>query len=68
MVYLAVYYQAAITYNKRDCLSILKPYGVKATTSYYLNEESYKFEEIINTVGLPCFKANKAGSSYGVTK
>ena len=63
-------YQAAITYNKRDCLSILKPYGVKTATSYYLNEgDPINSEAIINTVGLPCFvKANKAGSSYGVSK
>lgn len=63
-------YQASITFNKRDCLSILKPYDIKTATSYYLNlGDGVKEDEIIEKVGLPCFvKANKAGSSFGVTK
>lgn len=63
-------YQAALTFNKRDCLSVLKPYGVKMAKSYYLNQgENIDISNIINTVGLPCFvKANKAGSSFGITK
>jgi D-alanine-D-alanine ligase len=32
------YYQAALTFNKRDFLSVLKPYGIKSATSYYLNK------------------------------
>ncbi|MEP0212810.1 MAG: D-alanine--D-alanine ligase, partial [Cellulophaga sp.] len=64
------FYQAALTFNKRDLLSTLKPYGIKAAASYYLNKgDVIKEEEIINTVGLPCFvKANKAGSSFGISK
>ena len=31
------YYQAALTFNKRDMLSVLKPYGIKTATSFYLN-------------------------------
>ncbi|MDW5287712.1 D-alanine--D-alanine ligase [Formosa sp. PL04] len=63
-------YQAAVTYNKRDCLSILKPYGIKTAESYYLNLGDVVDEDaIIEKVGLPCFvKANKAGSSFGVSK
>lgn len=63
-------YQAALTFNKRDCLSVLKPYGIKMATSYYLNLGDKIDEDlIINTVGLPCFvKANKAGSSFGISK
>ncbi len=63
-------YQAAITFNKRDCLSILKPYGIKTATSYFLNlGDTVNQDDIINKVGLPCFvKANKAGSSFGVSK
>ena len=30
-------YQAAFTFNKRDCLSVLKPYGIKTAESYYVN-------------------------------
>jgi D-alanine-D-alanine ligase len=63
-------YQAALTFNKRDCLSTLKPYGIKTAESFYLNlGDNIKEEAIIKTVGLPCFvKANKAGSSFGITK
>ena len=63
-------YQAGITFNKRDCLSVLKPYGIKTAESFYLNlGDTINEEDIIAKVGLPCFvKANKAGSSFGVTK
>ena len=63
-------YQMAITFNKRDCLSIVKPYGIKSAASYYLNiGDPIDVEAIIKKVGLPCFvKANKAGSSFGISK
>ena len=63
-------YQAALTFNKRDCLSVLKPYGIKTAESFYLNlGDTIVEDNIINKVGLPCFvKANKAGSSFGITK
>lgn len=63
-------YQAALTFNKRDLLATLKPYGIKTAESYYLNEGNTIDEDaIIRKVGLPCFvKANKAGSSFGVSK
>lgn len=63
-------YQAALTFNKRDCLSALKPYGIKTAESYYVNLGDVIDEEaIIAKVGLPCFvKANKAGSSFGISK
>ncbi|AJR02421.1 D-alanine--D-alanine ligase [Siansivirga zeaxanthinifaciens] len=63
-------YQASITFNKRDCLSVLKPYGIKTAVSYFLNLGDVINEDaIIEQVGLPCFvKANKAGSSFGVSK
>ncbi len=64
------YYQAALTFNKRDLLSVLKPYGIKAATSFYLNKgDVINEDDILKKVGLPCFvKANKAGSSYGISK
>lgn len=64
------YYQAALTFNKRDLLSVLKPYGIKTATSYYLNfGDEINEEEILKTVGLPCFvKPNKSGSSFGISK
>lgn len=63
-------YQAALTFNKRDCLSVLKRYGVKMAESYPLNQgDAISKTKIVNKVGLPCFvKANKAGSSFGVVK
>ncbi len=63
-------YQASLTFNKRDCLSVLKPYGIKTAESYYINlGDTINEEAIIKKVGLPCFvKANKAGSSFGITK
>ncbi|MCV6631462.1 MAG: D-alanine--D-alanine ligase [Flavobacteriaceae bacterium] len=63
-------YQLAVTFNKRDCLAILKPYGIRTASSYYLNlGDPINSKDIVDTVGLPCFvKANKAGSSFGITK
>ncbi|WP_310559725.1 D-alanine--D-alanine ligase [Flavobacterium sp.] len=64
------YYQSALTFNKRDMLSVLKPYGIKTATSYYLNKgEHIDTAAIVKTVGLPCFvKPNKSGSSFGISK
>ncbi len=64
------HYQAALTFNKRDFLSAIKPYGIKSATSYFLNYgDKIDGDEIIDTVGLPCFvKANRAGSSFGISK
>ena len=63
-------YQAALTFNKRDCLSALKPYGIISAKSYFLNAgDPVDSSAIEAAVGFPCFvKANKAGSSYGITK
>ena len=63
-------YLAALTFNKRDCLSVLKSYGIKTAESFYLNlGDSINEDGIVAKVGLPCFvKANKAGSSFGITK
>jgi len=64
------YYQAALTFNKRDMLSVLKPYGIKTATSFYLDKgDAINEDEIIKTVGLPMFvKPNKSGSSFGISK
>ncbi len=64
------HYEAALTFNKRDLLSTLKPYGVPCAVSYFLNKgQPVEEGTIVDKVGLPCFvKANRAGSSYGVSK
>ncbi|SFW12132.1 D-alanine-D-alanine ligase [Sinomicrobium oceani] len=64
------FYQAALTFNKRDCLSVLKAYDIPCATSFYLNKgDEISTSDIVARVGMPCFvKANKAGSSFGVSK
>lgn len=64
------YYQAALSFNKRDCLSVLKNFGVRAANSYYVNQGTeINLEEIVKKTGLPCFvKPNRSGSSFGVSK
>ena len=66
----APFYQMALTFNKRDTLSVLKNYGIKVATSLYLNKgDDINIDAIIAKVGLPCFiKPNNAGSSYGISK
>lgn len=63
-------YQIALTFNKRDCLSVVKHYGIKTASSYYINlGDAINPDEIVAKVGLPCFvKANRAGSSFGISK
>ena len=66
----APFYQMALTFNKRDTLSVVRHYGIKAANSYYLdNGDQIDEDEIIKAVGLPCFvKPNNAGSSFGISK
>ena len=66
----APFYQMALTFNKRDCLSVVKQYGIKTANSYYLDKgDIIDVDSIIKKVGLPCFvKPNNAGSSFGISK
>ncbi|MDZ7615027.1 MAG: D-alanine--D-alanine ligase [Flavobacteriaceae bacterium] len=66
----APFYQMAVTFNKRDTLSFLKPYGIRMAESVYLNQgDPFDTDQILKKVGLPCFvKPNKSGSSFGVSK
>jgi len=66
----APFYQMALTFNKRDTLSVVKEYGIKTATSVYLNKgDEINEHNIIDKVGLPCFvKPNNAGSSFGISK
>ena len=66
----APFYQMALTFNKRDTLSVVKAYGIKTATSVYFDkEDAYDVDKIIEKVGLPCFvKPNNAGSSFGISK
>ncbi|KAB1153145.1 D-alanine--D-alanine ligase [Tenacibaculum aiptasiae] len=66
----APFYQMALTFNKRDTLSVVKEYGIPTATSVYLNQgDEISTTQIIEKVGLPCFvKPNNAGSSFGISK
>ncbi len=63
-------YQMGLTFNKRDCLSVLKKHGINTAKSLYFNKgEDIDTTVITNTLGLPCFvKPNNAGSSFGISK
>ena len=62
-------YPAALTFNKRDLLSVLKPYGIPTARSFHVDRgQPIDREALFQAVGLPCFvKANRAGSSYGIS-
>lgn len=64
------YYQSALTFNKRDTLSVLSKFGIKKADSIYLSVDDYiTFDEVVNCVGLPFMvKPNQSGSSLGVSK
>lgn len=64
------FYQMAVAFNKRDCLSLLKPYGFNMARSMYLNKgDQVSGEAVRKSVGFPCFvKPNRAGSSFGISK
>jgi len=66
----APFYQMALTFNKRDTLSVVKHYGIPTATSIYLNKgDTINTLKIIDAVGVPCFiKPNNAGSSFGISK
>ena len=63
-------YQMALTFNKRDTLSVVRNYGIKTAASVYLNKgDQIDTAKIIEEVGIPCFiKPNNAGSSFGISK
>lgn len=61
---------ASLTFNKFVCNRYLQAFGANIAQSVLLrNEQTYQADQIIATVGLPCFvKSNVGGSSFGVTK
>ena len=63
-------YTAGLTYNKRDCLSVLRELKVPTAKYFSINKGTLINEDLIlATVELPCFvKANRAGSSIGIYK
>ena len=63
-------YTSALTFNKRDCISVLNKHNIPSAKSVQLNfGQPYSIEKIVSRLGLPCFvKANRSGSSFGVFK
>lgn len=61
---------ASVTFNKFVCNQFLKGFGVKVAESVLLRRgQTISEEQVVETVGLPCFiKCNVGGSSFGVTK
>lgn len=61
---------ASLTFNKFVCNRYLQAFGANIAKSVLLRKgETYSSDEILQTVGLPCFvKSNVGGSSFGVTK
>ena len=66
----APFYQMALTFNKRDTLSVVKQYGIPTANSFFIHQrDEIVTDHIIKSVGLPCFvKPNRAGSSFGISK
>lgn len=64
------FYQSALTFNKKDTLSVLAKYGIPSAKSIYLKKgETVDTEYIVKEIGLPCFvKPNESGSSLGISK
>lgn len=61
---------AALTFNKKDCLEIVRNWGVPVAKSISFNKgDTLDIDAIEKKVGLPCFvKPNRSGSSYGIVK
>ncbi len=64
------FYQSALTFNKRDTLSVLAKFDIpKADSVYVTKGEKVDKSKIMQQLGLPMFvKANRSGSSLGVSK
>jgi D-alanine-D-alanine ligase len=64
------FYQSALTFNKRDTLSVLDKFGIPKAKSIYLTKgDSITVKDVVATLGLPFMvKPNQSGSSLGVSK
>lgn len=64
------FYQSALTFNKRDTLSVLSKFNIPKANSIYLTKgDVINPQEIVAQLGLPFMvKPNQSGSSLGVSK
>lgn len=64
------FYQSALTFNKRDTLSVLSKFNIPKANSIYLRKgDVIDGNKIAAELGLPFFvKPNQSGSSLGVSR
>lgn len=64
------FYQSALTFNKRDTLSVLSKFNIPKAKSIYVSKgDTLTAQYVADTVGLPFMvKPNQSGSSLGVSK
>jgi D-alanine-D-alanine ligase len=64
------YYQSALTFNKRDTLSVLSKFDIpKANSLYFKKGDIIDGNIIVEKLGLPFFvKPNQSGSSLGISR
>jgi D-alanine-D-alanine ligase len=64
------FYQSALTFNKRDTLSVLSKFDIPKAKSLYITKgQTIDGEKIAYELGLPFFvKPNQSGSSLGVSR
>jgi D-alanine-D-alanine ligase len=64
------YYQSALTFNKRDTLSVLSKFDIPKAKSIYITKgQKIDGQKIVESLGLPFFvKPNQSGSSLGVSR
>lgn len=64
------FYQSALTFNKRDTLSVLSKFNIPRAASVYLSKgDMIDKQGIVAQLGLPFMvKPNQSGSSLGVSK
>lgn len=64
------FYRSALTFNKRDTLSVLSKFGIPRAKSIYLSKGTdISADDVVAQLGLPFFvKPNQSGSSLGVSK
>lgn len=64
------FYQSALTFNKRDTLSVLSKFDIPKAKSIYVSKgQNIDLEVIATTLQYPFFvKPNQSGSSLGVSK
>ena len=63
------FYQSALTFNKRDTLSVLSKFNIPKANSIYLTKgDAIDGNKVAAELGLPFFvKPNQSGSSLGVS-